>query len=114
MPLTLATPGIDVRRAGAERSSVCRIEKRDRLSLSVPADSLWSGYDLPDNRIGWEYRGCYYLLGKDLDAFCPFLGGDTFLGQGEPNAQAFPGSRIVAGGQGPYLGLSVLFRYSRS
>ena len=56
-----------------------RIEKRDRLSLSVPADSLWSGYDLPDNRIGWEYRGCYYLLDKDLDAFSRFLEATPFL-----------------------------------
>lgn len=56
-----------------------RVEKRDRLSLSVPADSLWSGYDLPDNRIGWEYRGCYYLLDKDLDAFSRFLEATPFL-----------------------------------
>lgn len=59
-----------------------RVEKRDRLSLSVPIDSLWRGHDLPDNRIGWEYQGCYYLLGKDLDAFSRFLGAASF-GDGE-------------------------------
>lgn len=49
------------------------VENRDRLSLSVSADSLWSEYKLSDHRIGWEYRGCYYLLDKDLDAFSRFL-----------------------------------------
>lgn len=55
-----------------------RIEKRDRLSLSVSIDSLWRGYDLPENRIGWEYQGCYDLLAKDLDAFSRFLEKSSF------------------------------------
>lgn len=58
------------------------VEKSDRLALSVPADSLWNAYDLPDNRTGWEYRGCYYLLGKDLEAFGRFLD-DTSFREGE-------------------------------
>ena len=73
------------------------VEKRDRLSLSVPVDSLWSGYNLPDHRIGWEYRGCYYLLGKKLDAFGRFLEEIPFV-KGEPIPPAFPRSRIVVGG----------------
>ncbi len=78
------------------------VEKRDRLSLSVPVDSLWSGYNLPDHRIGWEYRGCYYLLGKKLDAFGPILGRDTFH-EGGTDTPAFPRSRIVVGGQRQYI-----------
>ncbi|WP_297903290.1 DUF6057 family protein [uncultured Parabacteroides sp.] len=57
-------------------------EEKDLLSLSVPADSLWNGYNLPENRIGWEYRGCYYLLDKRLDAFGRFLE-ETPSGEGE-------------------------------
>ena len=64
------------------------VEKRDRLSLSVPVDSLWSGYNLPDHRIGWEYRGCYYLLGKKLDAFGRFLEETPFM-KGEPIPRHF-------------------------
>lgn len=64
------------------------VEKRDRLSLSVPVDSLWSGYNLPDHRIGWEYRGCYYLLGKKLDAFGRFLEETSFM-KGEPIPRHF-------------------------
>ena len=64
------------------------VEKRDRLSLSVPVDSLWSGYNLPDHRISWEYRGCYYLLGKKLDAFGRFLEETPFM-KGEPIPRHF-------------------------
>lgn len=64
------------------------VERRDCLSLSVSADSLWSGYNLPDNRIGWEYRGCYYLLDKKLDAFGRFLE-ETPFWESEPIPRHF-------------------------
>ena len=68
------------------------VEKRDRLSLSVPVDSLWSGYNLPDHRIGWEEAGCIW----------PILGRNTFH-EGGTDTPAFPRSRIVVGGQRQYI-----------
>ena len=45
----------------------------DPLALSVSLDSLWTSYTYAENRVAWEYAGCYYLLNKDLSSFRHFL-----------------------------------------
>lgn len=72
----------------ALRGKKIPVENSDPLSLSVPPDSLWDGYVLPDNRIGWEYRGCYYLLDKNLEAFGRFLKATPFV-EGVPVPRHF-------------------------
>ena len=45
--------------------------ERDNLFSLMTTDSLWAVH--PPKSVGWEYRGCFYLLGKDLDKFRAFL-----------------------------------------
>ncbi len=70
------------------RNKDIREVEDDRLSLSMSADSLWGDYRFSDNRIGWEYRGCHYLLDKNLDAFRQFLKEASF-GKDEPMPRHF-------------------------
>ena len=50
----------------------------------MSTDSLWASYDI-SNRIGWEYKGCYYLLDKQLDKFRQYLTDTAY-----PNNQPWP------------------------
>ena len=44
-------------------TNIMPVEKRDRLSLSVPVDSLWSGYNLPDHQIKLGIPGMLLFVG---------------------------------------------------
>ena len=45
-------------------------ERKDQLYSLMTTDSLWAVH--PPKSIGWEYRGCYYLLDKKLEKFRSF------------------------------------------
>ena len=59
-------------------------QQQDLLLSLMSTDSLWASYDI-SNRIGWEYKGCYYLLDKQLDKFRQYLTDTTY-----PNNQPWP------------------------
>lgn len=47
-------------------------QKQDLLLSLMTTDSLWASYQV-SNRIGWEYKGCYYLLDKQLEKFRQYI-----------------------------------------
>lgn len=59
-------------------------QQQDLLLSLMSTDSLWASYDI-SNRIGWEYKGCYYLLDKQLDKFRQYLTDTAY-----PNNQPWP------------------------
>lgn len=59
-------------------------QHQDLLLSLMTTDSLWASYNI-SNRIGWEYKGCYYLLDKQLDKFHQFITNTTF-----PENQPWP------------------------